>query len=76
MKSFAEQHALPDTVLRVLPARRLPLSVVPKALPCKAAEVQRQSRRSDTCTLHAVRSDKQADQADSNTLRLIADITQ
>lgn len=75
MKVIVEHNALTEKVLRAPPARQIPFNVAPKAQAARAG-VHRQSRRHENCILNAVRSDKQADQADSNTLQLIADITQ
>ena len=75
MKVIVEHNALTEKSLRAPPARQVSFSVAPKAQAARAG-VHRQSRRHETCILNAVRSDKQADQADSNTLQLIADITQ
>ena len=76
MKVFLEQNLLAEAKMKALPAQQLPFSTIPKALFAKTAVVHRQSRRNESSSLSAVRSDKQADQADSNTLQLIADITQ
>ena len=74
MKIFLDQHAFTDASLRPPNAKHSSFQVAPKA-PLTKKAVPQQSRRHET-SLNAVRSDKQADQADSNTLQLIADITQ
>lgn len=74
MKGLVNPKAYTDSTMGSLQFGR----VVPKMLQAAANPLQEQgrNRKRQTYRLHAVRSDKQSDQADSNTLQLIADITQ